>query len=69
VSWWPPWRGTAPDDRSWQDDPVTDEWAPEDFEYDDLPRRRGLGVRVVAALVLLSLVAGLGAGVVMLLLG
>lgn len=48
---------------------MTDEWAAEDFEYDDAPRRRGLGVRVVAALVLLSLVAGLGAGVVRLLLG
>ena len=48
---------------------MTDEWAPEDFEYDDAPRRRGLGVRIVALVVLLSLVAGLGAGVVRLLLG
>ena len=48
---------------------MTDEWAPEDFEYDDAPRRRGLGVRIVALVVLLSLVAGLGAGVLALLLG
>lgn len=48
---------------------MTDEWGPEDFEYDDAPRRRGLGVRIVALVVLLSLVAGLGAGVVALLLG
>ena len=47
---------------------VTEEWPPEDFEFEGTPRRRSLGVRVVAALVLVGLVAGLGVGVLCLLL-
>ena len=42
---------------------MTDEWAPEDFDYEERPRRRGIGVRLVAALVLVGLVAGIGLGV------
>ena len=46
---------------------MTDEWAPEDFDYEERPRRRGIGVRLVAALVLVGLVAGIGLGVLRLL--
>ena len=46
---------------------VTEEWAPEDFEFEGTPRRRGVGVRVIAGLVLLALVAGVSVGVLRLL--